>query len=241
MLSLFLLLALYGLITGLEDEPPAALLLDVGRRGAGAAHQGTHRARSSSSAPPFPICCSPANGGAGARSSRSPALLLFLLPSPRPGTSSAASPIPTRDTRWATIPPSATCTASFTSTSSTSTSCASSACAIRTTTTKCPASSTGWPTWSGSSPGASSCPPLVAVAWKTRRTWLQHLRHDAGQTVDFYLDNADARRRGQLRRCALKFRVRTIWLLSLFSAWTLLFFPSPPTRSTTPFPSGRRS
>ncbi len=41
-------------------------------------------------------------------------------------------------------------------------------------------------------------PAAVAVAWKTRRTWLKHLRPDAGDTVDFYLDNAHARRRGQL-------------------------------------------
>jgi 4-amino-4-deoxy-L-arabinose transferase-like glycosyltransferase len=66
-------------------------------------------------------------------------------------------------------------------------------------------------------------PALVAVAWKTRRKWLQHLRHDAGQTVDFYLDHAE---RADVASYVfkLKFRVRTIWLLSLFSAWTLLFF-----------------
>ena len=66
-------------------------------------------------------------------------------------------------------------------------------------------------------------PAALVTAWKTRRSWLQHLRHDAGQTVDFYLDNAmrDDVASYILR---LKFRVRTIWLLSLFSAWTLLFF-----------------
>jgi 4-amino-4-deoxy-L-arabinose transferase-like glycosyltransferase len=66
--------------------------------------------------------------------------------------------------------------------------------------------------------------PAVAVtAWKTRRTWLHHLRHDAGQTVDFYLDHA-MRNDVASYVVRLKFRVRTIWLLSLFSAWTLLFF-----------------
>jgi 4-amino-4-deoxy-L-arabinose transferase-like glycosyltransferase len=66
-------------------------------------------------------------------------------------------------------------------------------------------------------------PAVAAVAWKTRRKWMQHLRHDAGQTVDFYLDNALREDVGSyvLR---LKFRVRTVWLLALFSAWTLLFF-----------------
>jgi len=66
-------------------------------------------------------------------------------------------------------------------------------------------------------------PALFYAAWKTRRSWLQHLHRDAGQTVDFYLDNAiRADVASYVGR--LKFRVRTIWLLSLFSGWTLLFF-----------------
>ena len=66
-------------------------------------------------------------------------------------------------------------------------------------------------------------PALFYAAWKTRRSWLQHLHRDAGQTVDFYLDNA-VRADVASYVARLKFRVRTIWLLSLFSAWTLLFF-----------------
>ncbi len=66
-------------------------------------------------------------------------------------------------------------------------------------------------------------PALVAVAWKTRRRWMKQLRHDAGQTVDFYLDHA-ARIDVAAYVLQLKFRVRTVWLLSLFSAFTLLFF-----------------
>jgi 4-amino-4-deoxy-L-arabinose transferase-like glycosyltransferase len=66
-------------------------------------------------------------------------------------------------------------------------------------------------------------PAVVAVAWKTRRTWLKHLRHDAGQTVDFYLDHA-MREDVATYVLRVKFRARTIWLLSLFSAFTLLFF-----------------
>ena len=66
-------------------------------------------------------------------------------------------------------------------------------------------------------------PAVLVTAWKTRRTWLQHLRHDAGQTVDFYLDHA-MREDVATYVLRVKFRVRTIWLLSLFSAWTLLFF-----------------
>ncbi|MGD0154750.1 MAG: glycosyltransferase family 39 protein [Terracidiphilus sp.] len=62
-----------------------------------------------------------------------------------------------------------------------------------------------------------------ALAWKTRRTWLKHLRPDAGDTVDFYLDHAMREDVATYVR-RVKFRARTIWLLSLFSAWTLLFF-----------------
>jgi 4-amino-4-deoxy-L-arabinose transferase-like glycosyltransferase len=66
-------------------------------------------------------------------------------------------------------------------------------------------------------------PAVVAVAWKTRHTWLKHLRHDAGQTVDFYLDHA-MREDAATYVLGVKFRARTVWLLSLFSAFTLLFF-----------------
>ena len=66
-------------------------------------------------------------------------------------------------------------------------------------------------------------PALLAVAWKTRHHWLQHIRHDAGQTLDFFLDYAQ-REDVASYVLRLKFRVRTVWLLSLFSVWTLLFF-----------------
>jgi 4-amino-4-deoxy-L-arabinose transferase-like glycosyltransferase len=66
-------------------------------------------------------------------------------------------------------------------------------------------------------------PALVAVAWKTRHRWLQHLRPEASQTADFRLDNA-GREDAASHASRLQFRVRSIWLLSLFSAWTLLFF-----------------
>ena len=66
-------------------------------------------------------------------------------------------------------------------------------------------------------------PALIMVAWKTRRTWMRHLGHEAGQTVDFYLDHA-AREDVASYVLRLKFRVRSIWLLSLFTAWTLFFF-----------------
>jgi 4-amino-4-deoxy-L-arabinose transferase-like glycosyltransferase len=66
-------------------------------------------------------------------------------------------------------------------------------------------------------------PAAVMVAWKTRHNWMQHLRQDAGSTVDFYLDNALRVDVGTYV-LGLKFRVRTVWLLCLFTAWTLFFF-----------------
>ena len=66
-------------------------------------------------------------------------------------------------------------------------------------------------------------PAVLMVAWKTRRDWLRHLGREAGHTVDFYIDNA-AREDVATYVAHLKFEVRTLWLLSLYSAWTLLFF-----------------
>ena len=130
----------------------------------------------------------------------------------RPGASGRQSPHPR-----------AMCTASSTSTSSTSTSCASWAAAIRTTTTRCPSPGIGSRIWSGSFPGACSCRPCSSrpgrrathgcsiCATMPARQWTfistTPLREDVASYV-----------------ARLKFRVRTIWLLTLFSAWTLLFF-----------------
>ncbi len=66
-------------------------------------------------------------------------------------------------------------------------------------------------------------PATLVVAWRTRQNWLQHVYRDQGQTVDFYLDYA-AREDVATFVERLKFRVRTIWLLGLFSAFILLFF-----------------
>ncbi len=79
-------------------------------------------------------------------------------------------------------------------------------------------------------------PAVVAAAWKTRHKWLQHLRQDAGQTVDFYLDNA-LREDVATYVLRLKFRVRTIWLLSLFTAFTLLFFSLSTNQEYYTFPA----
>jgi hypothetical protein len=79
-------------------------------------------------------------------------------------------------------------------------------------------------------------PALLVVAWKTRRNWMQHLRRDAGLTVDFLLDNT-ARIDAAAYVQKLKFRVRTIWLLSLFSGFILLFFSLSTNQEYYTFPA----
>lgn len=66
-------------------------------------------------------------------------------------------------------------------------------------------------------------PVLFVVAWKTRHGWMRHLRRNAGQTLDFYLDNAAREDVGSYIR-RLKFRVRSTWLLGVFAAFILVFF-----------------
>jgi 4-amino-4-deoxy-L-arabinose transferase-like glycosyltransferase len=79
-------------------------------------------------------------------------------------------------------------------------------------------------------------PALLVVAWRTRHQWLAHLRPDAGQTVDFYLDHA-AREDVASYVARLKFRVRTAWLLGLFSVFVLLFFSISTNQEYYTFPA----
>ena len=79
-------------------------------------------------------------------------------------------------------------------------------------------------------------PALLVVAWRTRHGWLAHLRPDAGQTVDFYLDHA-AREDVASYVARLKFRVRTAWLLGLFATFVLLFFSISTNQEYYTFPA----
>jgi 4-amino-4-deoxy-L-arabinose transferase-like glycosyltransferase len=79
-------------------------------------------------------------------------------------------------------------------------------------------------------------PALLVVAWRTRRQWLTHLRRDAGQTVDFYLDYA-AREDVASYVARLKFRVRSVWLLSMYAAFILLFFSISTNQEYYTFPA----
>jgi 4-amino-4-deoxy-L-arabinose transferase-like glycosyltransferase len=79
-------------------------------------------------------------------------------------------------------------------------------------------------------------PALLVVAWRTRRTWMQHLRRDAGQTVDFYPDYA-AREDVASYVARLKFRIRSAWLLGIYSAFILLFFSLSTNQEYYTFPA----
>ncbi len=79
-------------------------------------------------------------------------------------------------------------------------------------------------------------PAMLVIAWKTRHSWLTHLRRDAGQTVDFYLDYA-AREDVATYVARLKFRVRSAWLLGLYSAFILLFFSLSTNQEYYTFPA----
>ena len=79
-------------------------------------------------------------------------------------------------------------------------------------------------------------PALIAVAWRSRRNWMQHLRRDSGDTVDFYLDHA-ARKDVASYVARVKFRVRSTWLLALFAGFTLLFFAISTNQEYYTFPA----
>jgi 4-amino-4-deoxy-L-arabinose transferase-like glycosyltransferase len=79
-------------------------------------------------------------------------------------------------------------------------------------------------------------PAVIALAWKTRRTWLRHLTRDAGLTVDFYLDHA-LREDAATYVQRLKFRVRSNWLLGLYAGFILLFFSISTNQEYYTFPA----
>ncbi len=79
-------------------------------------------------------------------------------------------------------------------------------------------------------------PALLVVAWRTRHSWMQHLHRDSGQTVDFYLDHAE-REDVASYVGRLKFRVRSSWLLAIFTGFTLLFFAISTNQEYYTFPA----
>lgn len=75
-------------------------------------------------------------------------------------------------------------------------------------------------------------PAVIMMAWKTRRNWLKHLRRDSGQTLDHAKREAVAGDAHQLN-----FRVRSVWLLGIYSAFVLLFFSISTNQEYYTFPA----
>jgi 4-amino-4-deoxy-L-arabinose transferase-like glycosyltransferase len=79
-------------------------------------------------------------------------------------------------------------------------------------------------------------PVYVLRAWQTRDQWLNDLKHDAGTTVDFYIEKAhlvDPAR----HVAGVKFRNRTTWLLALYAAVILIFFSISTNQEYYTFPA----
>ena len=83
-------------------------------------------------------------------------------------------------------------------------------------------------------------PALLVVAWRTRHNWMQHLRRDCGTDRRLLPRQRRPRRCGQL--CGASQVPRAHHLAASRSSQDSPCFSSPsrPTRSTTPFPHGRR-
>jgi hypothetical protein len=66
-------------------------------------------------------------------------------------------------------------------------------------------------------------PALMAVAWKTRRSWLHQMRHGGGQMLELVPDHG---RHADAAGAAVRhnFRAYTTWLLSFFAVFILFFF-----------------
>jgi 4-amino-4-deoxy-L-arabinose transferase-like glycosyltransferase len=79
-------------------------------------------------------------------------------------------------------------------------------------------------------------PALLAVAWESRRHWFWYLRENAGQPLEFRLDSG-VRKDLAVNVSQLNFRVRAVWLLSLFSAFILLFFSFSTNQEYYTFPA----
>ena len=221
-LSLFLLIALYGLITGFEFGQPSRFYWIVGRRGPGPADQGADRARllcgrgrslPAADRPVAPLARAQACHRDAALSGHRRALAHPLRAGQsRPGPPRRQPPHPRQRARLLVLLLRQRALPALLR-----------RCAIRTTTTSCPLPPTGCCTWSGSFPGACFCPrwwpwpgrPATTgsstCATTPARRWISTWTTPTARTWP-------------ATSSGLKFRVRTIWLLSLFSAWTLFFF-----------------
>lgn len=79
-------------------------------------------------------------------------------------------------------------------------------------------------------------PIAVARAWRTRFTWLNDLRPNAAQTVDYYIEQAHLVDPAS-HVARVKFRARTNWLLAMYAAFILVFFAASTNQEYYTFPA----
>jgi len=79
-------------------------------------------------------------------------------------------------------------------------------------------------------------PLLISRAWSTRHHWLSQLRPDTARTVDFYIERAHLVDPAS-HVAQVKFRNRTNWLLALYAAFILVFFSLSTNQEYYTFPA----
>jgi 4-amino-4-deoxy-L-arabinose transferase-like glycosyltransferase len=79
-------------------------------------------------------------------------------------------------------------------------------------------------------------PILIARGWRTRTDWLRHLRPNTAQTVDFYIEKAHLVDPAS-HVATVKFRTRTTWILALYAAFILIFFSLSTNQEYYTFPA----
>jgi len=167
-------------------------------------------------------------------------LLLFLAIA-RPGTSWPASPIPTRAIPLAITPPSATCTVLGGSISSNEHFLRFFGQRYPHDYNKLPFAAYWVLHLAWLFPWSLFLPALFAVAWKTRYQWRGRVREDAD--ADIHIDSAERHIRPTGGEDAARnivqsrFRARSVLLLTLFTAFTLLFFSISTNQEYYTFPA----
>jgi 4-amino-4-deoxy-L-arabinose transferase-like glycosyltransferase len=79
-------------------------------------------------------------------------------------------------------------------------------------------------------------PVYLRRAWQTRSQWWNDLRPDSGRTVDFYIEKAHLVDPAS-HVARVKFRNRTTWLLFLYAAVILIFFSISTNQEYYTFPA----
>jgi 4-amino-4-deoxy-L-arabinose transferase-like glycosyltransferase len=79
-------------------------------------------------------------------------------------------------------------------------------------------------------------PVALRRAWLTRHQWLNDLRPNTAQTVDYYIEKAHLVDPAS-HVARVKFRARTNWLLALYAAFILLFFSISTNQEYYTFPA----